>query len=126
PEQVVRFKREQKARRAAGIDTPFVNARAVAADVAIAGTGGIRTRDSATVDPYRVALGIAAAAAARGAQIFERSPVRKVPFGRKWVEVHTAGGAIRARRVVVATGTPSGIFQPLARHFWFRTAYLVL
>src|SRR5207248_7602646 len=84
PEQVVRFKREQKARRDAGLDAPFVNAGAVGAEVAIPGTGGIRTKDGAMLDPYRAALGIAAAAAARGARIFEQSPVKKIPFGRKW------------------------------------------
>src|SRR5437762_1730794 len=34
PEQIVRFKREQKARRAAGLDAPFVSARAVSTEVA--------------------------------------------------------------------------------------------
>jgi glycine/D-amino acid oxidase-like deaminating enzyme len=40
--------------------------------------------------------------------------------------VHTTGGTIRTRRVVVATAMPSGVFQSLARHFWFRTSYLAL
>jgi len=126
PEQVIRFRREQKARRAAGIDAPFVNAQAVASEVAIAGTGGIRTKDGATIDPYRAALGLAAAAAARGSRVFEQSAVTAVKFDRKSAEVRTAAGAIRTRRVVVATGTPTALFHSLARHFWFRTAYLTL
>ncbi len=42
------------------------------------------------------------------------------------VDVHTAGGTIRANRVVIATGMPTPLFKSLARHFWFRSAYLAL
>ena len=40
--------------------------------------------------------------------------------------MHTVGGTIRAGRVVVATGMPTPLFKALARHVWFRSAYLVL
>jgi glycine/D-amino acid oxidase-like deaminating enzyme len=69
---------------------------------------------------------VAGAAVRRRAQIFERSPVTKIKFGRKAVDVFTAGGAIRADAVVIATGAPTPLFKSLARHFWFRSAYLVL
>jgi glycine/D-amino acid oxidase-like deaminating enzyme len=39
--------------------------------------------------------------------------------------VHTSGGSLRVRRVVVATGTPTALFQSLRRHFWFKNSYLV-
>src|SRR5205807_9369243 len=91
-EQIARFRREQKVRRRAGLDAPFVNPRVLAADVGIAGAGGIRTKDSATLDPYRATLGLAAAAAARGARLFEQSPAAKVTFSRRSAEVRTAGG----------------------------------
>ena len=126
PAQTVRFIREQKARRQAGIDAPFINARAVAGETGIAATGAIRTRDAATVDPYRAAVGFAAAAVARGAVVFERSPARKVTFGRRSAEVKTEGGTIRTRRVVVATGIPTDLYHALARHFWFRSTYMAL
>jgi glycine/D-amino acid oxidase-like deaminating enzyme len=126
PDQAARLKREQKARRDAGLDAPWLNARAVASEAALAGTAALRTRDGATLDPYRACLGIAGAAVRRGAQIFERSPVVKIKFGRKAVDVLTAGGAIHADAVVIATGVPTPLFKPLARHFWFRSAYLVL
>jgi glycine/D-amino acid oxidase-like deaminating enzyme len=58
--------------------------------------------------------------------IFERTPVRKITFGRRSAEVLTAGGAIRASRVVVATGVPTPLFRSLIRHFWFRTSYLTM
>jgi glycine/D-amino acid oxidase-like deaminating enzyme len=49
-----------------------------------------------------------------------------VKFGRRSVEVSTARGAIRASRVVVATGTPTALFSSLERHFSYRTSYLAL
>jgi glycine/D-amino acid oxidase-like deaminating enzyme len=86
----------------------------------------MRTRDNATVDPYRATLGVAAAAAHRGARIFERSPVTKTSFTREIATVTVGATANRARRVVVATGTAGSLFKPLARHFMLRTNYLVL
>ena len=71
-------------------------------------------------------MGLAAAARARGVAFFERSAVKKIKFGRRGVDVHTAGGTIRAEQVVVATGTPTDLFASLQRHFWFRTTYLAL
>jgi glycine/D-amino acid oxidase-like deaminating enzyme len=123
PEQVARLKREQKARRDAGIDAPLLNARAIAADVAIAAPAALRAKDSATLDPYRACLGLAVSAANRGAEIFERTPVSKVTFNRKTADVITATGRIRTRRVIVATGIPTQLYKSLVRHFWFRTAY---
>ena len=126
PAQITSFKREQKARRDAGLAAPFVNARVIAGEIGIAGTGGIRTKDSATIDPYRAATGLAAAAAARGARLFERSAAIRVTFTRRVALVRTAGGAIRTSRVVVATGIPTNLYHSLARHFWFRSTYLAL
>src|SRR5262249_18401082 len=71
PEQLTRLKREQKARRDAGLEAPFLNARVTSAETGLAGSA-LRARDSATLDPYRAALGLAAAAVDRGARIFER------------------------------------------------------
>jgi glycine/D-amino acid oxidase-like deaminating enzyme len=126
PEQAPRLAREHKARRAAGIDAPLLNARAIKGEVALDGSAGVRGKDGSTIDPYRACLGLAAAAAARGALLFERSPVRKITFTRKTVDVFTAGGSIRADRVVIATAMPTPLFKSLARHFWFRSSYLAL
>jgi glycine/D-amino acid oxidase-like deaminating enzyme len=126
PEQAARLKKEQKVRRDAGLATTVVNARAIADEAGIAAGAAIRMRDGATLDPYRAALGMAAAAAARGAKVFERSAVRRVKFSRKWVDILTTDGALRAARVVIATGTPTALYSSLARHFWYRHAFLVL
>jgi glycine/D-amino acid oxidase-like deaminating enzyme len=126
PDQLARLKRDQQARRAAGVDATLLNGRAVAGEVAITAGGGLRTRDGATLDPYRACLGLATAAADRGAVLFERSAAKKITFTRKTVEMFTAGGSIRANRVVIATGMPTPLFKSLARHFWFRRTYLAL
>ena len=125
PDQVARLKREQKSRRDAGIDAPMLAGRAIKTDFAFDAEAGLRSKDGATVDPYRACIGIAAAAAARGAVIFERSPVRRITFNRKTADVITGGGTLRVNRVVVATGQPTPLFKALARHFWFKTTYLV-
>jgi len=126
PEQAARLAREQKARRAAGLDAPLLNARTVKAEVGLDGSGALRVKDSAVLDPYRACLGMAAAAADRGATLFEGSPVKKITFTRKIVDVFTDHGSLRARRVIVATGMPTPLFKALVRHFWFRTTYFAL
>jgi glycine/D-amino acid oxidase-like deaminating enzyme len=126
PEQAARLKREQKARREAGVDAALLNARAVASESALVAFAALRTKDGATLDPYRASAGVAAAAVQRGAEIFEQSPVTKIAFNRKTAEVITTGGTIRAGAVVIATGVPTALCASLARHFWFRSAYLAL
>ncbi len=125
-EQAVRLAREQKTRRDAGLDAPLLTARTLGPDVGLAAPAGIRVRDGATIDPYRAALGLAAAAVKRGARLFERSPAMRIRFGRRNVDVQTSVGTIRAARVVVATGWPTPLFKALRRHFWFRHTYLAL
>jgi glycine/D-amino acid oxidase-like deaminating enzyme len=51
PDQVAQLKKEQKARRAAGLDAPIVNSRAIASETAVAAEAGLRTKDGATLDP---------------------------------------------------------------------------
>ncbi len=126
PDQIARLKRDQKARVAAGFETPALTARAIRRELSLDAPAGLRARGGATLDPYRVCLGVAAAAADRGARIFEKSPVRHIKFTRKTIDVFTAAGPIRAERVVIATGLPGTLFKALARHFWFHTSFLAL
>jgi glycine/D-amino acid oxidase-like deaminating enzyme len=126
PEQAVALKREQKARKDAGLDASLVNARALALEAAVDGVAAIRSRDSALIDPYRATLGLAAAAAARGALIFEQSPIEKITFTRKHADMITPAGPLRLHRIIVATGMPTALFKSLRRHFWFRSAYFAL
>ncbi len=126
PEQAARLRRERKARRDAGFDAAWLNPRAIVSETALIAAGAIGIQDGATIDPYRATIGLAAAAAQRGASVFERSAVNKITFTRRSVDVFTAEGRIRANKVVIATGAPTALFNSLARHFWFRTSYLVL
>ena len=51
--------------------------RPAAPDRASTGTGAIRTHGNGQADPYRACLGSSRAARARGARLFERSPVQR-------------------------------------------------
>jgi glycine/D-amino acid oxidase-like deaminating enzyme len=126
PEQATRLKKEHKARRDAGFDAALITSRAARAEIGIEGAAALRTKDGATIDPFRACLGLASAAAARGARLHEESPVRRIRFDRKAADVFTDGGRIRTSRVVAATGIPTTLFKSLARHFWFHTTYLAL
>ena len=126
PEQMNRLHRDFKARKAAGLDAAMLTARAIRGQLALDAAAGLRAKSGGSIDPYRAALGIAAAAADRGAQFFERSAVRKLNFTRKTLDVIAEGGTIRAERVVIATGLPRTLFKALARHFWFHTSYFAL
>ena len=61
-----------------------------------------------------------------GAQIFERSAVKKVRGSRKDVELVLDGGTMRAATLIVATGSATAEFKPLRRHFTRRETYLAL
>jgi glycine/D-amino acid oxidase-like deaminating enzyme len=125
-EQAATLRKDLKARKEAGLDAAMLAARAIRGELAVDAVAGLRTKAGGTIDPYRAALGIAAAAQERGAQFFERSSVRKLTFTRKTLDVVAEGGTIRAERVVIATGLPRVLFKALARHFWFHTTYAAL
>jgi len=120
-----RLKREYQARREAGLEATWLNAAALAREMAIDASGGIRIKED-TIDPYRACVGMAAAAAERGAAIYERTSVRRVRAGRKTVTVKTASGIVTADAVVVATGAPIDDLRALRRHFVAREAYMVV
>jgi len=126
PEQASVLRREQKIRKEAGVDASAVNARAIGDETGLSATAGLRTREAGTLDPYRLTIGLAAAAAERGAHIFEQTPVTRITFTRKSADIFTSAGPTRVSRIVVATGFPTALFRSLQRHFWFHTAYLAL
>lgn len=120
------LRREYTARRDAGIDATWLAERTVRQATALEASAALRVRGGFVLDPYRAALGLAAAAAARGAAIFERSRMMRVRVGRRGVEVVLRDGLVRAPTVVVTTGTATPEFKPLRRHFKRRETYLVL
>jgi len=126
PEQVARLKREANARRDAGLDAVLSPARDATAHSGFTVQTAIRARDGAVVDPFRASLSLAAAAAARGVAIFERSPIERIRFTTKSVEAATAHASIAATRVVVATGRPTKLIAALERHVSSQRAYFAL
>ncbi len=119
------LRREYQVRRDAGFDHSWVTAGACARETAIAAAGAIRTRGAA-IDPYRACVGLAAAAAARGASIHERSAVRRIRARPKRVEVTTARGTLHADAVLVATESPLSDLLALRRHLRPQHTYVVV
>jgi glycine/D-amino acid oxidase-like deaminating enzyme len=120
------LRREYDARIAAGLDVTWLTRNHVKRLSSLDGPAAMRMRDGFTLDPYRATLGLAVAAAKRRAEIFERSVVKKVRAARRDVEVIVEGGTLRARTVVIATGSATTLFTPLRRHFKPREAYFAL
>lgn len=117
PDDEKRLRREWQARKAAGFDAAFLNGTQTRVRLKLEGYGALRTRGHVRLDPYRACLGLARAAAARAARLFEQSPVRRIRFGRRSVQLRTERGTVTARAVVVATERATDLFRPLRRHF---------
>ena len=112
----VALRREQVARKKAGIDAPWLNATAAKQAMATDTAGAVRLRDAFEYDPVRAALALAGGAQAAGARVYEGSRVLRTKFTRKEATVLLAGGRIRTRGVFVATGEPGTLFGQLRRH----------
>jgi glycine/D-amino acid oxidase-like deaminating enzyme len=125
PQEVTRLRREYQARRDAGFEHTWVTAASVSREAALEAGAAIRTRGSA-FDPYRACLGLASAAASRGALLCERSPVRRIRAGRKFVDVVTPSATIRAEAVVVTTSAASPDVRALHRHLRPEHGYAVV
>jgi gamma-glutamylputrescine oxidase len=121
-----KLRREYDARRAAGFDHSWVTAATLARETALDAGAAIRTRGF-VIDPLRACLGLSAAAAERqNALLFERTPVKRIRANRKYVEVATAKGALRAQSVVIATGAPLPDLRALRRHLTPQQGFAVI
>jgi glycine/D-amino acid oxidase-like deaminating enzyme len=125
PEDGKRLRKDYQARRDAGLGHSWLTPRAVEREAALSAAGAIRTRGGA-LDPYRACVGLIAGAAARGAAVFERSPVTRIRVRSKHVEVTTNGGVVRAGAVVIATAAPLADLRSLRRHFRNEQGYAVV
>mgnify|MGYP001024454676 FL=1 len=123
---VKRLRQDFDARRKAGFQVRWLTADRVARETNLRAEGAIRVSGNTEVDPYRLCLGLARSAAARGATIFEQSPVKRVRRFRNHVQLFTERGRITAGHVVVALGDPTGLFKPLRRHFRRTHTYVVV
>jgi glycine/D-amino acid oxidase-like deaminating enzyme len=125
PEGIQELQKEFSARREAGIDVASLKGTPLLRRLGTSGFGLI-THGNASVDPYKATIGLARAAAARGAKIFEQSPVTRIRPRRRTVDIKTEGGVVTAAKVVVATGYPIDDFKPLRRRFARCDGYVVL
>jgi len=125
PDGIHTLQKEYAARRDAGLDAAALKGAPLARRLGASGFALV-SHGNASVDPYRATIGLARAAVARGAQIFEQSPVTRIRPRRHTVEISTEGGSVTASKVVVATGYPTDDFKPLRRRFTRTDAYVVL
>lgn len=123
-EKLVR--RDHDARRKAGLDVGWLTQCQVQARMRLEAAGALKVEDGFALDPYRACVGMAGAAAAHGAACFERSSVTQVRFTRRHADVVAERGTIRAKKVIIATGSATPEFHALQRHLARREAYVVL
>ena len=119
------LRREFESRRDAGLDHRWIAAAALRRDTAVDRGGAIKTCAYA-VDPVRAGLGLIAAATARGAQVFQRSPAVRLRNREGRIEVVTAGGSVSAEYAIVAGAGSLRELQPLRRHLHPRDGYGVV
>ena len=125
PDAARDLRREFDHRSRAGFDGDWLTPDAMRRRTGFAAAGAIRTTGNAQFHPYHACLGIARAAVAEGARLFERSATTRIDAGRTWVRVHTRAGRIDARRVVIATGYATRHFKPLAGRFRLYDTYVL-
>lgn len=125
PDGIHELQKEYNARREAGIETAALKGTPLFKKIGANGFGLV-THGNASLDPYKATIGLARAAAARGANIFEQSAVTRIRPRRKTVDITTDGGTVTASKVVVATGYPIDDFKPLRRRFTRSDGYSVL
>ncbi len=79
--------------------------------------GGVWTKDCGGVlDPARLAAGLLAAARDAGARVHEHTPAIRLDDTSGGVLVRTPGGAVRARRVLLATSAFPPLVRPIRRY----------
>jgi glycine/D-amino acid oxidase-like deaminating enzyme len=87
---------------------------------------GVLIPDFATVQPARLALGLRARVAARGALVHEQSPVRGLRSTAGGVIADTPGGTVRANAAVLAVGPAARAVDPLRSRLSVASSHIVL
>ena len=120
------LRREMQSLRSSGVDGTWMTPARIRLETGLDTTGGIRSAGDGYVDPYRIAIGLAASASGRKAAIFERTPITKVRSRSRGIELVVDGGLVKAETLIVASDHPPAPFTPLRRHFRAMDAYCVL
>lgn len=88
-----------------GFDVRYLEAPAIRSQFALDVSAAILSRGDARVDPYRLTHRLLAAAAHKGARVYDRTTVTRLQQRRGGVVLETEGGSrVQAKRVVFATG----------------------
>ncbi len=122
---VSRLRDEHRRRMAAGIDARWLEGARLRRALGFDAPAGIRTGGNAQADPFKACLGLMRAAERAGARVFERSPVAAIRPSSSDVLVTTPRGAIRADRVLIATGYATPYFKPLHARFKMLNTYVI-
>jgi glycine/D-amino acid oxidase-like deaminating enzyme len=120
------LRREQAARKAAGLEAPWQTPTALTGLIGTDTAGGLKLTESIAIDPVGATLGFLHAAVKAGARIFEKSPVRRTRFTRTSATVVLADATIATKGIYVATARPGGLFPQLRRHVREFEAYSVV
>ena len=120
-----RLRHECELRARSGFDAEWLGPAQLRRLTGIAGHGAILSTGSAQFDPYRACVGIFRSAAAAGANVFERSEVRRIEKADNGVRIRTRQGTLQAERVVIATGYATAQFRPLAGRFRMYRTYVL-
>jgi glycine/D-amino acid oxidase-like deaminating enzyme len=124
-EAAKRLRQECKLRARSGFDPEWLSPAELRRLTGIAGHGAIRSQGGAQFDPYRACVGLIRAASSAGANVFERSEVRRIEKARDGVRIRTRQGTLHAHRVVIATGYATAQFRPLAGRFRMYRTYVL-
>jgi glycine/D-amino acid oxidase-like deaminating enzyme len=122
---VQRLRSEFRLRSRAGFECEWLTPAALRHVTGIGARGAIRTSGNAQFDPYTACRGLMRAAAASGAEIYERSSVTHIHNSQDGVRIHTAHGRIDASCLVIATGYATRHFRPLAGRFQMYRTYVL-
>jgi glycine/D-amino acid oxidase-like deaminating enzyme len=125
-DEAAALRKEQIARRDAGVAAAWMTAAAARAETALDSNGALKPGAGFIYDPVRAALGFVTAAESKGARVFEKSAVRRTTFTRKDATVVLKDATIRTRGIVVATGEPGTVFGQLRRHVRRVSGYVVV
>ncbi len=125
PKKIAGLRNEYDTRKAAGLRGRWLSPAALHRKTGIHAQAAIATPGNAEVNPMRACHGFLAAAVARGANVFERSPARGVKVSADGVVVRTTGGTIAAKFVVIATGYARPGFEPLVGRFALKDTYVI-
>jgi glycine/D-amino acid oxidase-like deaminating enzyme len=124
-EKIRGLRKEFEKRKAVGLRVRWLSPALLLRMTGITARAAIATAGNAQVNPLRACHGFLNAARRAGARIFERSPARRVKASKDGVEVRTAGGVIRATRVIIATGYATREFRGLVGRFRMKDTYVI-